>query len=506
MATRAETVETARTRAPPSTRPRARHGVATAGERLRRAPSGLRARLLFWFVGLLTLALLASVLVMREVLLVRLDQRIAGELSQEYGELRNLAGGNDPATGEPFGTRVARVFEVYLERNVPSRHEMFVTFVYGKPYLRSRGQVPHRLDLDPALVARWRNATTTRRERVDTPAGSVEALVVPVGGPGGPSGVFVAAVFRDRAAADTNEAVWAAAAVGLLFILVSPIVAWRLASGVLEPLAGLARTAHGISETDLTRRIPVQGRDEVSQVAATFNEMLDRLEQGFAVQREFLDDAGHELRTPLTIIRGHLDLLGEDPRERRETLALVDDELDRMARMVDDLLLLARQVQPDFLDLTTVDLGLLTDELLAKLAALAPSDWILESRGSGVIVADRHRLTQAVVQLAENAVRHSRPDGPLALGSAVDSREARLWIRDHGPGIPPHEHEAIFERFSRSPDARRWEGAGLGLAIVKAIAEAHHGRVELTSSAGAGALFTIVVPLDGPAEEERRTL
>jgi signal transduction histidine kinase len=232
--------------------------------------------------------------------------------------------------------------------------------------------------------------------------------------------------------------------------------------------------------------------------------MLDRLEHGFASQREFLDDAGHELRTPLTIIRGHLELLGDDAGQRQETLALVSDELDRMSRMVDDLLLLARQEQPDFLELTTVDVGLLTDELYAKLAALAPTDWILEGRGGGVIVADRQRLTQAVVQLAENAVRHSGPDDPVALGSSVDHREARFWIRDHGPGIAEVEQEAIFERFSRSLAVRRWEGAGLGLAIVKAIAEAHHGRVELSSSAGAGARFTIVVPLDGPAEAEGR--
>ena len=111
----------------------------------------------------------------------------------------------------------------------------------------------------------------------------------------------------------------------------------------------LADTARSISETDLTRRIPVSGRDEIAELARTFNAMLDRLEAAFATQRAFVSDASHELRTPITIVRGHLELLGDDPQERRETIALVTDELDRMSRFVDDLLLLAKAERDDFL-------------------------------------------------------------------------------------------------------------------------------------------------------------
>ena len=111
---------------------------------------------------------------------------------------------------------------------------------------------------------------------------------------------------------------------------------------------------------------------------------------------------------------------------------------------------------------------------------------MLDVRGQGVIVADRQRLTQAVVQLAENAARYSDSSKPIAIGSIVSGGEARFWVRDHGPGIPAHEQEAIFERFRRGAGPSRSEGAGLGLAIVKAIAEAHHGRVELESSPGPG--------------------
>jgi signal transduction histidine kinase len=248
----------------------------------------------------------------------------------------------------------------------------------------------------------------------------------------------------------------------------------------------------------LHRRIPERGRDEVAQLASTFNEMVDRLERAFASQRQFIDDAGHELRTPITIVRGHLELIEDDPQAREETLALVMDELERMSRIVDDLLLLSKHEQPDFLDLATVEVGGLTDELHGKVAALAPLPWQLESRGRGVIVADRQRLTQAFVQLAQNAVQYGAPGEPIGIGSTVANGEAAFWVRDGGTGIPSAVQDAIFERFRRGAFGRRSEGAGLGLAIVKAIAEAHHGRVELDSRPGAGTTFRIVVPVDQP--------
>ncbi len=225
--------------------------------------------------------------------------------------------------------------------------------------------------------------------------------------------------------------------------------------------------------------------------------MLDRLESAFAGQRRFLDDAGHELRTPITIVRGHLELMGDDPQERRETLALVTDELERMSRLVDDVLTLAKAEQPDFLDLETVDVETLSREVFAKAAALAERDWQLGAVGRGMIVADRQRLTQALVQLAQNAVQHTAEGDSIALSSSVTEGRARFSVRDWGPGVSAAERERIFERFGRGTAARR-EGAGLGLAIVRAIAEAHGGGVELESRPGEGARFTLELPLDPP--------
>jgi two-component system, OmpR family, sensor kinase len=458
-------------------------------------------------VGLLAFATVASVLVARQVLLNGLNERVSADLVQEAEELRRLAGGNDPETGEPFRGNVERIFEVFLQRNIPSRNEALLTFVDGEPFRRSVPVVPYRLDRDPELVERWSALEVTERGRIDTPAGDVDYLAVPLQFGERARGVFVAAIFLDREQDRYQPAIIAVGAVGLAILLAGSVLAWRLAEGILRPVRKVTGTARTISETDLGRRIPVEGTDEVAQLTTTLNEMLDRLESAFDTQRRFVDDAGHELRTPITIVRGHLELLEEDPEERRATIALVLDELDRMGRIVNDLLLLAKSEEPGFLHVESVELGALTDELFRKVEALAPRAWQLESRGGGLVSADRQRLTQAMLQLAQNAVQHTSDGDLIALGSAAVPGGARIWVRDTGPGVPAADRERIFERFARSAGARRSEGAGLGRAIVQAIAEAHGGRVELKSPPGEGAVFTIVIPMRGAAqdrEEEHR--
>jgi signal transduction histidine kinase len=460
---------------------------------------GIRSRILLWYVLLLSVAIVASVLVVRRVLTVQVDSRIDAALVQETEELRKLARGLDPETGERFRGDVARIFEVFFQRNVPARNEAFLTFLDGQPYLRSRQVTPYRLDTDPELVARWGSLTAAERGRiVDTPVGSIDYLAVPLQTGAGVRGVFVAAFFRDLELDEIDPAMWGAAGVGLVTLLIGSLLAWRVAEGVLRPVKVVTQTAVSISESDLTRRIDVTGRDEIAGLGATFNEMLDRLEEAFGTQRRFVDDAGHELRTPITVIRGHLELLEEDPQERRRTLALVMDELDRMQRIVEDLLVLAKAEQPDFLNLETVDIAALTEDVRAKASALAPRDWRLERVGRGLVVADRQRLTQAMMQLAQNAAQHTEEGKRIEVGSAVANGEAQMWVRDSGPGVPPDQQDRIFRRFSRGHGRRRSEGAGIGLAIVKAIAEAHRGRVEVTSRPGEGATFTMVIPTDQP--------
>ena len=166
-----------------------------------------------------------------------------------------------------------------------------------------------------------------------------------------------------------------------------------------------------------------------------------------------------------------------------------------------DLLVLARSERPDFLQPEAVDLDLLTSDLFAKSRSLADRDWKLAGTGLGIIEADPQRLTQAVMNLADNAVRHTEPGDTIELGSTLGDGEARLWVRDSGPGIPADQQDQIFERFARTADGERRPGtAGLGLAIVRGIARAHGGRATVDSTPGAGATFTVAIPADCPED------
>ncbi len=465
----------------------------------RRFLASFRVRVLAGYVGLLAIATLLSIVVAREALERGLDQRLDEELVQESREIRQLARGNDPETGERFAGDVERIFEVFLERNVPSRNEVFLTFVGGELFLRSSQVVPYRIDQDEEVVSRLRSLTQSERDGIDTPAGSVEYLAVPLVGRDGPRGVFVAAIFRDRESAEGGNALRVAAGVGLGMLLIGSVLAWLLADRVLRPVKTVTETARAISGGDLSRRIPESGHDEIAVLAQTFNDMLARLETAFETQRRFVNDAGHELRTPITIVRGHLELLDDDPEDRRATLALVMDELDRMGRIVNDLLTLAKWEQPDFLTTAPVEVGALVDDVLAKASALGPRTWRLDSFADAQIVADRQRLTQALMQLAQNAVQHTEEGDEIGLGASVGDDEVRLWVRDTGPGIPFAEQERVFARFYRVDESRRSDGAGLGLSIVQAIVRAHGGRLDLSSVPGSGATFTIVLPAEAAA-------
>jgi two-component system OmpR family sensor kinase len=498
------TTETATTEAAPVPAVRtASGGAAAVPFGLRRRPfAGIRARFLAVYVGLLAFATFASVVIAERIIVSRLDARIDRELVQESRELERLATmGRDPATGRRFGDDVARIFEVYLGRNIPSHDEALLTFVAGKPFLRSPVARPgYRLDRDPALVARWSDARTTVRGSAETPAGGVTYLAVPLRRSGETLGVFVVARFRDEELRELRTAVYAVAGVGGVVLLVGSLLAWLLAGKVLRPVREVTAAARSISDSDLSRRIPVDTNDEIGELTATFNDMLDRLARAFRTQKRFFQDAGHELRTPITIVRGHLELLDEDPEERRRTLALVLDELDRMSRTVNELLELGKADAPDFLSVEPVDVATLTNEMHAKCEGLDEREWLREGRAEGIVLADRQRLTQAIIQLAQNAVQHGADGERIGVGSALVDGEARFWVHDRGPGIPLDEQEHLWDRFARGSGGARGDGMGLGLSIVKAIADAHGGRVEVASRLGEGATFTVVIPARGRDE------
>ena len=462
--------------------------------------SSARARILVSYLVLLLFSTVLGTIVLREALLSRVGERVDDALVQETEEFRRLVrDGRDPRTGRPFGNDVKAVFDVFLSRNVAAEREAFYTYLRGDLY-RAR-YAPGFPDVRIAAIDSLGATASPERGETELDDGRrIRYLAVPVETGRRTGGVFAVAIDLSGELDEVNEALRIAAGVGIGVLILASLLAWVIAGRVLAPLRVLRDTARSITESDLTRRIAVEGDDELADLARTFNEMLDRLEEAFASQKSFISDAGHELRTPITIIRGHLDVMGDDPQDRRETLELVDDELDRMGRLVNDLLLLAKASRPDFLQPETVDLSDLTHELFAKASALADRDWRLAAVGSGRIVADRQRLTQALMNLSQNAVSHTSAGDAVELGTELRHGRVRLWVEDTGPGVPEHEQERIFERFVRLHRSPVGEGAGLGLAITGAVATAHGGFVELDSRPGEGARFTVVIPTEPPQE------
>lgn len=481
--------------------PPARHGLRARLARLR--PTGIRVRVLAWYLVLLALSIAVAILVLRQVLLVRLADGIDAALAQEVEEVRALATGLDPATGAPFGEDVAAIFDTFFERSIPGEYETFYSLVRGEPYKRT--VAPFSLFDDRSLVADWAALREPAWGDLATPAGPVRWLAVPLGSSDRVAGTFVVAYYAAEELDQIETAVQVMVLISIAVLVVASGLAWAAAGRAIAPLRALTVTARGIGERDLAARIPVTGDDEVAELTATLNSMLARLEAAFTSQRAFLNDVGHELRTPITIIRGHLELLDadDDPEERRRTIALVLDELDRMGREVSDLLVLARAEQPDFLRPAPLEVAEFLDGLGDRVRALGPRDWRVVRPRPLVVVADPDRLTQAVMNLATNAVRHT-PDGAvIELGAAREGEAVRLWVRDEGTGIAPSDRDRIFERFVRGDDrvTSTSEGFGLGLAIVRAIAVAHGGRVELESDLGRGSRFSLIIPIDATPED-----
>jgi signal transduction histidine kinase len=184
--------------------------------------------------------------------------------------------------------------------------------------------------------------------------------------------------------------------------------------------------------------------------------------------------------------------MDDDPVARAETLALVEDELDRMGRLVADLQTLTKSTQPAFLSLAAVDLAELTDEVLTRARALGERDWRTDGIAAGTAVADRQRLVQALLQLVSNALAHTGPGDTVAIGTGIDGDEVVLWVRDSGPGVPAGVRDRLFDRFVHGPAS---EGCGLGLSIVEAIARAHGGRAALLDPGPGSTRFGLVLPL-----------
>ncbi len=463
---------------------------------------GIPARVLImgWLLLLMAVVLVAICLVTRNLLRQQVYAHVNNALEQEASEYTKVArSGHNEVTDSQI-TSVRQLLNEHLALQFPDDDEVIVGWVSdsentGALLLGRDEPVPQdeHADLVDQILAEPLASGTLM-----TSAGQMQWVKVLTTGqtPAAGEGAYIVGYVVERDLAEVDATIRTLALVSLLGLVFAGGAAWIVAGQILSPVRLVRQAAAVITEQDLTRRIPVDGRDDIAALADQFNSMLDRLEHAFGTQREFLDDASHELRTPITIVRGHLELMDtadSDPAERAEVVRLCTDELDRMSRIVDDLLVLAKAERPDFVRPEPVELAELTSDVDAKVRALGDRDWRLEGIGTGIVLVDSQRVTQAVVQLAQNAVQHTRPRDRILIGSALHGDRVSFWVTDTGPGVSQAEISVIFERFTRGASGHR-SGAGLGLAIVRAIAEAHRGAVRVMSTPGQGATFGIELP------------
>lgn len=460
-----------------------------------------RPRIFAWYILLTAFTSVASILTTHHILYERIRDQSETYVARQVKEFQALVQeqqGAPEAFGLPVEQQAVAIIDEFLAQYEPvDRDDYALALLQGQVYQYTELFPAELLTQDVALIQQWGRLTEARQGSVQTSAGELFYFAEPILVSGQPQGVLVIVHCADSFYEVVDGALLLIIPATLGVIAIASAIAWATAGRVLAPLRSLTEITQSITESEMTQRIAVEGTDEVAQLTATFNDMLDRLQVAFISQQEFLKDAGHELRTPITVIRGYLETLQYRPDRQEQTLALAIDELDRMNRLVNDLLLLARAERPDFLQPTPEELDWLTEELYLKARSMGDRQWVLESKGLSPIRLDRHRITQAVMNLVQNAIRHTQPGDVIALGSSVQGGTAQIWVRDTGEGISPEDQARIFDRFTRATTQESpGENYGLGLSIVKAIAQAHGGSVELVSQPGQSSTFTLVLPLD----------
>ncbi len=276
----------------------------------------------------------------------------------------------------------------------------------------------------------------------------------------------------------------------------------------MKPLVIAKNTAVQISNADdLSRRIPYKDigveTDEIGELIKAFNQTLGRLEKLFSAQRRFMADVSHELRTPLTVINGNVGLMRRMRQVDEESLASIEEEVDRLTRLVGDLLLLAQAESGKIpLDIKPVELDALLLEVYQQLRVLAGDrvDVKLADIDQVRVLGDRDRLKQVIINLGANAINYTQNGGQVKLGLSKSEGQAQLLVTDNGPGIAPEDLPHIFERFYRGEKSRTREqdesSFGLGLSIAYWIVEAHGGRIEVSSVLHEGSNFCVWLPLD----------
>jgi signal transduction histidine kinase len=458
----------------------------------RRAGWSVRARILATILSIAALGLIAAgataFLVGRQTVLIGIDDR----LTEQVASARLVALG-EGASGARFDT-TADALEAIVAQVTPDRNSGSLGILDGRPaYVPG---VMSSLDVPtyPAVIDRILGEVadgSVRLGTMSTPEGDLRYVAAPVA-VDSHRGVFVMVVDVGAELGDFVAATWAYLAVAAGVIAIIGLVGWLVAGRLLAPIRRLRLAAEEITGTDRGTRIPVVGHDDVSELTATVNDMLDRLDAALTSQRQLLDDVRHELKTPITIVRGHVELMNPaDPSDVEATRSIAIDELDRMSGLIDEIETLAesRMLVTRRRDMRAAELAA---EVFAKSRGISAHAWRSVITSTSTVSVDRAKIVQAWLQLVDNAVKYSPRGTTITIGCVDFENTVEFWVQDAGPGIPPGAELAIFERHTRAHEGEA-SGSGLGLSIVRSIVTAHAGRVAVASS-DAGTRIGFVLP------------
>jgi heavy metal sensor kinase len=480
-----------------------------------RWPQSLRGRLTLWYTIVLGFPLVAfagaSFLVLDRALLHRSD----AFLDETLGAFTTELGSEQSEEATAANAIAAALHDVQFRDVLLAVFDSLGTLVAaGKVDTSAQYALKHPVDL--ARVGATLQQRVNGNRSVFTTAPGEQAYRVAAE----PVRVFgkrylVAAAYPLHHDHETMEAVATSYLIAIpLLLLIASVGGYFLATRSLSPVAAMSARAAEISSTNLNERLPIsQRRDELGSLAQVINSLLERLERAFGQQRRFMADASHELRTPVAVLRTEADVTLSRPSrteaEYRESISVMQDAARRLGRIVDDLFLLARadaghlplRREPLYLE-EVVDEAARAVRTLALERAVAVELLPLED---SPFTGDADLLGRALLNLLDNAIKHSPSGGTVTLALTRAANEYRILVTDEGPGIPPEVQGQIFERFFRADKSRARDGsgatsgAGLGLAIGRWIAEAHGGRLELVRSDARGTELCLTLP--APPEE-----
>lgn len=458
-----------------------------------RRPLAVRTRLTLWYSGVLLAILVAMAALSYSWLSFSLQQDLDASLLTVAQVIKDT-GSSERAPGES---------DALLRQLLgPELYDKFVQLLdpEGRPHAAREGRRADVLPLSPQARARAARGQHTIETIVVGGSEPVRLLTLPVVREGHVSEIIQVGMALRRTLAVRDRYFDTLIVLIPLGVGLAALGGAVIARVALRPVDEMARTARRITAEDLSRRVERRGSgDELDRLAETLNGMLARLEEAFGQTRRFAADAAHELRTPLTVLRGGIEValrLERSPDEYRRVLASSLEEVERLIRLAEDLLLLSRSLAGPEGSRGPVDLEALVLEAFdvgARLGGAAGVSVRIDATAPATVPGDATALRRALVNLVENAVKYTPPGGKVELGLGRSDGVAEITVADTGIGIAPADVERIFEPFLRLDAARAHDtgGAGLGLAITRSIVIAHGGTITVESRPGSGSRFTI---------------